>query len=302
LILDSTLADIKIQRPPEPVPEFTPYVSVRDRNIKADLCRVAKLFQYIDSGFAEYFQAVISRLPPDTVEGYLKLARDRRVKKKQASDQEPALDEEQALGRHKDRTDPILHLGDLGNFCEKVLHKLKTNEEGRVPYDITDCTRDELLQYLQDSFEIPYWEFMLKLFSQQHANSRSLSAMAVFRVLSSLKIEILHRRHLIRNDLSEDIEPLMKGIDARIKVLDQAWNKDTSELEASKLYQSLFETLELDRPTSPPEGEPAPPAKTSAAWPAGQQSSSKVDRKLTIPVVGHQLTFPSTRTPRSSLS
>jgi hypothetical protein len=299
-----------MQSPAEPVGKSTTYVSVKGRNIKAELCRIARLFQYIDNGFAEYFQAVVSRLSRDTVDGYLESARS-QVVEKQHLDQKPPLDRKQHLGKkqrldrkqrlgqYKEPPDPVMNLGDLGNFCEEVFDKSETNEKGRVLFDITDCAQDELLHYLQDSFETPYWQFMLNLFLQQNVNSRSLSATVVFRVLSSLKIETIHRRDLIRRDLStsEDIEPLMKGIDARIKVLEDVWHKDTSELEASELYQTLFQTLEPDRPSTSQEEEPTTSAKTVSAWPENQQSNPKVNPRLIAAKPEQRLTFLATRTP-----
>jgi hypothetical protein len=183
-----------MQSPAEPVGKSTTYVSVKGRNIKAELCRIARLFQYIDNGFAEYFQAVVSRLPRDAVEGYLESARS-QVVEKQDLGRKPPLDKKQPLskkqpldgpidrmqrmGQYKEHPDPVLNLGDLGNFCEEVFDKLETNEKGRVLFDITDCAQDELLHYLQDSFETPYWQFMLNLFLRQNINSRSLSATVV---------------------------------------------------------------------------------------------------------------------------
>ena len=82
---------------------YAPYAFVRDRNIKAHLCHIAKLFQYIDSGFAEYFQVVISRLPRHTVEEHLESAHSKVAKR-------------QARSQPQGRTDSSLHLGDLGNF------------------------------------------------------------------------------------------------------------------------------------------------------------------------------------------
>lgn len=297
----------------KPVARPTSYVSVKGRNIKAELCRIARLFQYIDNGFSEYFQAVVSRLPLDAVECYLESARSQVVEIQgsgptvtttppdamQPSRRKRPSGTKQPSGQSKDQSETAMSLGDLGHYCEEVFDKLKTNEKGRVFFKTTDCAQDELLHYLQDSFETPYWQFMLSLFLQQNVNSRSLSATVVFRILSSLKIEVLHRVDLIRRDLSttEDIEPLMRGIDARVKVLEQAWHSDTSELEASELYQTLFQTLEPDRPSTSTEEEPTASAKTVSAFPENQHSNAKVDRKLTTPMVKQQLTLIPTRTP-----
>lgn len=273
----------------ESIEKYAPYACVKNRSIRAHFCHVAKLFQYLDHGFAEYFQVAVSRLPRPAVESYLQSAR-RKVAK------------QQARGQHEGRLESTLNLGDLGNFCEKVLDEYTTYDEGRVLYEVTDCTQEELLHYLQDSFEVPYWKFMLDLFLQNNVNSRSLSATVVFRVLSSIKIEVLHRKDMIRRSLAaskdncgEDIEPLMKGIDAHIAVLEDVWHKDTSELEGGELFQTLFGTLEPNRPPSP-EGWSATPDRPFSAWPENQQSSPKVNRTVRIPMIGQRLTFFATRT------
>lgn len=250
---------------------YSPYACVKDRSIRAHFCHIAKLFQDIDSGFAEYFRVVVLRLPHPAVAGCLQSAQA-RVEKKQARSQ------------HDGGPDTPLNLGDLGNFCENVFENHKTGDGGHALYEVTDCTQEALLHYLQDAFEIPYWQFMLDLFLQQNVNSRSLSATVVFRVLSSFKTEVLHRRDVIRRELAaskdtcaEDVEPLMRGVDAHIAVLEDVWHKETSELEAGELFQALFQTAEQDRPS---EAEPAVvPAKTFSAWPETQQSNPKVNEQ-----------------------
>jgi hypothetical protein len=253
----------------ESVESYSPYAFVADRNIKAQLCNLAKLFQHMDKGFAEYFQVVVSRLPRHIVEGYLESARG-KAEKKQARSQPTA------------RPTSTTNLGDLGNFCEKVFDTdMSGDGPDRVLYETTDCLQEQLLHYLQDSFETPYWQFMLDLFLQQSGSSPSLSATVVFRVLSSFKTEILHKRSVIQRaalarNCAEDIEPLLRGIDARVAVLEEVWDRDTSELEGSELFQTLFRTLE---PSASSEVEPEISVKTFAAWPAEQQSSPKVCRE-----------------------
>jgi len=134
-----------------------------------------------------------------------------------------------------------------------------------------------------------------------------MSAIVVFRVLSGLKLEALHRRDAIRRDLAasqndrlEDIEPLMKDIDARVRVLEQAWHKDSFELEASGPYQTLFQTLNPDQASTAPEEEPTTSATTFSAWPENRQSNAKANSEFTMSLIKRKLIFTSTRTPSSS--
>jgi len=245
---------------------------VKGRNLRSDLCHIAELLQYIDNGFAEYFQVVVLQLPLLTVERYLESARN-KVEKKQAQ------------SKHERRPDSPLNLGDLGNFCQKVFDRHMDCDRRRVSYETTDYLQEQMLNYLQDSFEIYYWQFMLDLFLQQSVNSRSLSATVVIRVLSSYKIEILHKTDVIRRHLAasgnksgDEIEPLMKGIDARIAVLEGVWNKGMSDLEASDLFQSVFQAIKPGLLSPSPGVEPATPAQVFPAWPANQQSNPKVSK------------------------
>lgn len=76
------------------------------------------------------------------MDGYLESARN-KVKRKQT------------LSQQRDHTDPSVNLGDLGNFCEKILDRQSTPEAACALYEITDSTQEDLLRYLQDAFEVP---------------------------------------------------------------------------------------------------------------------------------------------------
>ena len=211
---------------------------------------------------------MISHLPLQTVESHLQSARC-KVEREQTR-------------QHKDHTDTIL--GDLGNFCENVFDRTKTDKNVRTLYEITNHTRQELLHYLQDAFETPYWQFMLDVFLKQNVRSRSLGATVVFRVLSSFKLEVLHKRDIVRRELAtsegfceKDLEPLLRGIDTRIAVLEDVWHKDTSEFEAGGLFQIFLRAMEeTNRSSSLTEREPVTPVRTFTAWPTHQQNNAKV--------------------------
>lgn len=148
-----------------------------------------------------------------------------------------------------------IYLGDLGNFCEQVARtwddpthgSINDKARGEPPKQHPKFTvrhgRDhEIMYYLQDALEVPYWEFMLDLFLQRRANSTSLSGDFVLRVLDSVKLELLDERcqllkelGLLSPDDMEDIGPILKGVDARIKLLESVWDGSTSNL-----YQKHF--------------------------------------------------------------
>lgn len=83
---------------------------------------------------------------------------------------------------------------------------------------------------------------MLDLFLQRRANSTPLSGEVVLRVLDSVKLELLDERCQLWNEVGllsphdrDDISPILKGIEARVKVLESVWDGPTS-----KLYQKHF--------------------------------------------------------------
>lgn len=149
----------------------------------------------------------------------------------------------------EDNPQPI-YLGDLGHFCEEVARTWETPTHGSTgnkgrgepteqsPKFAVRPGRDyEILSYLQDAFEVPYWELMLDLFLQRRANSTALSGDVVLRVLDSVKLELLDERCQLLNEVGllspvdrDDISPILKGIEARIKVLESVWDAPTSKL------------------------------------------------------------------------
>lgn len=123
-----------------------------------------------------------------------------------------------------------IYLGDLGEFCERVSQAWDpnsgTSQYEKPRFNITHRRDQEIFEYLQDAFEVPYWELMLDLFLQWRANSRSLSGDIVLKVLSSLEREIKTGRRQLLSDVEaqsedklEDLSPILEGIDARLAVL-----------------------------------------------------------------------------------
>lgn len=103
-------------------------------------------------------------------------------------------------------------------------------------------------------------------------------------VLDNVKLDVLDgKRHLLdkleelEGKDKEDITPIVKGIDARIQVLESMWDKTTSNLEKDDFLASLFEKLskssaitveeqlrQLQDRISPPNVRTIPPFACSA--------------------------------------
>lgn len=213
---------------------YAPYAVVRNRKIKGRLFGIAERFQFLDRGFAEYFQVVVPSYNQDHVRQLLD-----NVRKDIASRQ----------NRNPDRENDSesIYLGDLGHFCEEV-SRTWSQPTGPNPVFTVTHRRDEILHYLQDALEVPYWEFMVDLFLGWRANSKALGGDVVLLVLDNVKLDVLDgKRHLLdeleelEGKDKEDITPIVKGIDARIRVLESMWDKTTSNLEKDDFLASLFE-------------------------------------------------------------
>lgn len=156
--------------------------------------------------------------------------------------------------RDSDRmSDPdSIYLGDLGDFCEETALTWKKPPPSKRPeFEITYQRDHEILRYLQDAFEVPYWEFMLDLFLGWRANARSLSAEVVLCVLDSQSIDLqddLRRLHadLVRSDKDdkEGIQPILNGIDERLAVLKSVLDSTASNPEGREDFlSSVFESM-----------------------------------------------------------
>lgn len=179
-----------------------------------------------------------------------------------------------------------IYLGDLGHFCEEV-SRTWSQPTRPIPVFIVTHRRDEILNYLQDALEVPYWGFMVDLFLGWRANSKALGGDVVLRVLDNVKLDVLDgKRHLL-DELEEleakdkeDITPIVKGIDARVRVLESMRDNTTSNLEKDDFLASLFEKSskssaiivegqlrQLQDGTSPPNVSTISPFACSAAPP-----------------------------------
>ncbi|KAJ5895612.1 hypothetical protein N7495_007303 [Penicillium taxi] len=175
---------------------------------------LAGRFSFLDRGFAAYFQSVVPTFDRAHVKERLKYIRQGLARRQNSN------------SSSLEHSGP-LYLGDLGEFCEDVT-KTWNGHNGELPnFNGTHRRDQEIFEYLQDAFEVPYWELMLDIFLQWRNNSRSLSGDVVLKVLESLKREIktgyrqlLEDIHTQSKDSPGDLAPIIEGIDARIAVLD----------------------------------------------------------------------------------
>ncbi len=174
------------------------------------MTRIAADIEYLDRGFAEYFQAVGHSDDRSAISKLLDRAREYYVQSRKPSS--------------------CSYTGELGNFCESVLATWECTTETTEWVEYRPRLRNDKdkIEYLQDALEVPYWDFMIKSFMdwrQSHPNH--VGANGILYMLNHItttcrkKIRKLHEE-LPRLD-SEDQEAghiVIDGIKQRLELLD----------------------------------------------------------------------------------
>lgn len=222
---------------------------MKNSRVKRTLLEIAERFQFLDRGFAEYFQEIVPTFDHDHVRNLLKDARN-SIAVKQSQDTSDA-----------EASDTVV-LGELGHFCEDVARgwEQKSSKLKFMPHN-----RDkDILYYLQDVYEVPYWDLMMTLFSKWRANSRSLSGDVVMHVLNSIKLDVREKKARLGKEMralseaeKEEIAPIIRGIDARLEILGSMWDNNTSNFEIDNMLTRMFESKVEPSDTSSREQLPS---------------------------------------------
>lgn len=106
------------------------YRQPRFSHVLGALVKIAKSFQFLDWGYANYLQVAVP--PSDMIRQELEKIR-------------------QSL--HTRQSPTVTYVGELGEFCERVQDI--TPGAADEPFNASD-TGDELFAYLQDALEVPY--------------------------------------------------------------------------------------------------------------------------------------------------
>lgn len=230
---------------------------MKNQNVKSRLLQIAQVTQFLDRGFAEYFQVAVLCLGKGNVYKLLDDAR-KTIAKMQNRQEDP------------DSAD----IGDLGNFCEQMISTFDDPDKRNPRFTVPLQRDQDILHYLQDALEVPYWNFMVDLFLRWKANSNSDSENVVIRVLHSAKLELLDGKRRLLNELSllqgedaEDIDPIIHGIDERIEVLNSIWDNTLSNLDGTHCLLVSF----LEQPPQPTSVAPEEPAISPQEEQMGRQ-------------------------------
>ncbi|KAI5926200.1 hypothetical protein F4810DRAFT_655922 [Camillea tinctor] len=124
---------------------YRPHVTIKNARLRLKIVQMGKRFELVDRGFAESFQAVGRGADPAVLS---KLLGDARAS---------------AISRH---APGCSYIGDLGEFCETVLGtwELSDNKTDWIEYKPSREREEDYVHYLQDTLELPYWDFMITTF------------------------------------------------------------------------------------------------------------------------------------------
>ena len=228
--------DLYIRLLQQPDTYRSPYAVVKNNRVKRKLLEIAERFQFLDRGFAEYFQEIVPSFDHDHVQKLLKDAR-KSIAMKQSQD---------TADTDADTSDSVV-LGELSHFCEDVARGWEQN--GPKPQFAPHNRNKDILYYLQDAYEAPYWDLMMTLFSKWRVNSRSLSGDVVVHALNSIKLDIKEKKARLGDEMralseseKEEIAPILRGIDARLEILGSIWDNNTSSFEIDDMLTCMFES------------------------------------------------------------
>ncbi|KAL2065902.1 hypothetical protein VTL71DRAFT_3572 [Oculimacula yallundae] len=210
---------------------YTPYKYVPDPRVRNRLLRLAKLFDFVDRVFAEYFQCTILPAPPwEWVKDRLEVVRAEITSK-------------QSTTPGANSNADLVFLGDLGKFCESALRARTSSTSPPIFYS-SQGRDDEKIMYIQASLEVPYWDLVFDFIARSHANTTTFQGDRLLRVLDSVKSDIKDTLRQLGEDLGtvnvkEAIGPILDGINARIQVLDSYTTDNVSSVEKEERLSTL---------------------------------------------------------------
>ncbi|KAM0335790.1 hypothetical protein ACHAQA_000840 [Verticillium albo-atrum] len=219
----------------EDVTSYAPYVTVDDKSIKDALHEIAHLCEFLDRRCAAHFPNIIDDQDRRGIEAHRQLKDIRLGIARRQNIRSPQPQQYQFQGEDSfipTGHDPDVYLGYLGHFCETYL--MWRTHPGRVApfYDQPPCftiphgSDVDMIQYLQDAFEAPYWDFIIYEVGKWHARYLDSRGEAALRTMFSVKLELKAALATVKKAIQEmpnggtALTPLIRGIERRVEVLD----------------------------------------------------------------------------------
>ncbi|EYB26894.1 hypothetical protein SNK04_010283 [Fusarium graminearum] len=220
---------------------YAPYVTIEDDRVKDMALQIAEKLQFVDKILASFFASIVAEDNKTYIQKQLTSIRQ-HIARKMNSGSQPCQSNTQTVKQE----DAIL--GDLGHFCEDLFDYSTTtesrDENAQAPeFYSTHGSSTERLHYLQDALEVPYWNFILRDLYRWHTKTSMLSGNILMQALRhiqlKLHINLAKLKDEIKNPDVDRISPLIKGIEARIRLLKNVRDTSTKDEVEEYVYDSI---------------------------------------------------------------
>ncbi|CAF3625818.1 unnamed protein product [Fusarium graminearum] len=220
---------------------YVPYVTIEDDRVKDMALQIAEKLQFVDKILASFFASIVAEDNKTYIQKQLTSIRQ-HIARKMNSGSQPCQSNTQTVKQE----DAIL--GDLGHFCEDLFDYSTTtesrDENAQAPeFYSTHGSSTERLHYLQDALEVPYWNFILRDLYRWHTKTSMLSGNILMQALRhiqlKLHINLAKLKDEIKNPDVDRISPLIKGIEARIRLLKNVSDTSTKDEVEEYVYDSI---------------------------------------------------------------
>ena len=189
---------------------YLPHVTVSKPELKTALIKIAVVCQFLDAAFAEYFRLVLSHLQ-DTK------ARLQRIRGQFSPSQ----------------VNETIYIGPFGEYCEHINATLREDKQARTERFRARATGDDVLPYLQDAFEVPYWNMMADQFIKSKQHNNELTYETALSVINDKRRELKLRLQQIKQKWSRSLpQEIEDGILRRINVLDALLAQTTDKYDS----------------------------------------------------------------------
>jgi hypothetical protein len=212
-----------------------PATDVRSRKVRNRLLEIAKPFQFLDKGFAEFFAMVTANS-------------DSSIFRPGLADIRGVITKKQPNKLPED-----VNLGDLGHYCEDISRDQGAKLSGNLAFRPFLGRSSDVMIYLENSYEVLYWDFILDIFGSSEAHNQNLTVEAVTRAIYQANTEVKGLLRLLQDDLTgladhEDIGTIVKGVYKRLEVLDSFVEGDIPNRATDELLYAILVPAE---PLSP---------------------------------------------------
>ena len=185
-------------------------MTVSNSELKTALIKIAVVCQFLDAAFAEYFRLVLSHLQ-DTK------TRLHRIRGQFSPSQ----------------ADETIYVGPFGEYCEHINTILRDDKQARTERFRARATGDDVLPYLQDALEVPYWNMMADQFIKSKQHNNELTYETALSVINDKRRELKLRLQQIKRKWSQSVpQEIEDGILRRVSVLDALLAQTTDKYDS----------------------------------------------------------------------